>query len=52
MGRYGGQLDSIVSSRQIHTIRGTSHADDACEDGDNQPPPDTRAAASSGRAII
>lgn len=52
VGRYGGQLDSIVSSRQIHTIRGTSHADDACEDGDNQPPPDTRAAASSGEAII
>lgn len=26
-------------SWRIHTIRGTSHAD-ACEDGDNQPPPD------------
>lgn len=41
VGRHGGQLDSIFWSRQIHTIRGTSHADDACEDGDNQPPPDT-----------
>lgn len=32
---------SISPSRQIHTIRGTSHASKACEDGDNQPPPES-----------